>query len=71
MSTGLISRPPEMLVDWWWGDQQDARVVGDDLWVSDYLFNVGTEFSQRYVLLIRSIWQRSIVGSKENNLNAR
>jgi hypothetical protein len=57
-----------VLVDGCRSDEDDARVVCNDLWVRDYLLDVGSVLVQRYVLLIGTFWQRGIVRSEEDDL---
>jgi hypothetical protein len=40
-----------------------------DLWVSDDLQEIGLELVQWNVLLVGRIWQRGVVGAKEDGLN--
>jgi len=58
-----------MLVDRRRGDQNDARIVSYDLWVSGDLLQVGLVLLQRNMLLVGSIWEGSIVGAEENGLS--
>jgi hypothetical protein len=69
VSTRLVPRPPEMFVDRGRGDQNDARVVGPYLWMGNDRLQVGYELIEWNVLLVRRIWQRRVVGSKENRLS--
>ena len=51
------------------GDQDDARVLSHDFWVSDDLLQIGLVLLQGDVLLVRSIWKGSIVGAEEDGLS--
>jgi hypothetical protein len=57
-----------MLVDWCWSDEDNARIVRYDLWMRDYLLDVGLVLVQWYVLLVGTFWQRGIIGAEEDDL---
>ena len=58
-----------MLIDRRRGDQNDVRVVSRDLWVSNDFLQVGLVLIQWNMLVIRSAWERSIIGAKEDGLS--
>ena len=58
-----------MLIDGWWGNQNDPRGVSSYLRVGDYFLQVVFVLNNGDVLLIGSIWQRSIVGAKKHSLS--
>jgi hypothetical protein len=58
-----------MFVDRWRSDQYDPGVVSHNLGMFDNFFDIGLVFGQWYVLLVRSIWERSIVGTEEDDLS--
>jgi hypothetical protein len=41
-----------MLIDRCWSDENDSRIVRYDLWVRDYLLDIGLVLVQWYVLLV-------------------
>ena len=57
-----------MLIDWRGSHKDDARAMGLYLWVRYNGPEVGFEFIKWNVLLVGRIWQRCIVGAKEDSL---
>jgi hypothetical protein len=57
-----------MLVNGRWSHQDDTRVMSNDLRMGDNLLDIGAVLGKRDVLLVRSVWQRCIVGSEEDDL---
>jgi hypothetical protein len=58
-----------VLVDRRRGDQDNARVVGHNLRVTDDLLQIGLVLLKRDVLLVGCIGEGSIVGAKKDSLS--